>query len=85
MILKLRTTLGPVFVLSENKCLWSSCGAEIIVFDFRSKTVDAADLFECGLTVEFASARNIGEDESNGGMEWSWIVDGIWSGLPSPL
>ena len=69
MILKLRTNSGPVFVVSENECLWSSYGAKIIVLGSGSNTVDAAELFECGLTADFASARNIGEDESNGGME----------------
>ncbi|KAM2322212.1 hypothetical protein ACFXTH_018904 [Malus domestica] len=85
MILKLRTTSGPIFVLSDNECLWSSCGAEIIIFDSGSKIIDAADLFECGLTVKFASVHNICEDESNGGTEWSWIVDRIRNGLPSSL
>ncbi|KAM0996931.1 hypothetical protein EV1_006898 [Malus domestica] len=85
MILKLRTTSGPVFVLSENECLWSSCGAKIIIFNSGSKIVDAANIFEYGLMVEFASVCNIRKDESNGRMEWPWIVNGIRNGLPSLL
>lgn len=70
-----------------NERVQSSHGVLVIVavwttiFHSISKTVVAAESFNCGLTVEVANARNNGEDESNGG---AWIADKIRGDLAPP-
>ncbi|KAM1244222.1 hypothetical protein ACFX13_036430 [Malus domestica] len=84
-----RSSSGMVAVVATGSV---ACGLKIdslptgsnctTVAIFRSLAAEEAS--DCGLIVEVSSACNNGEDESNGGTEWTSISDGILGGLSSP-